>query len=281
MPIIEVDGLTYCYEGSRSLALDDVNLKVEGGEYLVITGPSGCGKTTLCRCLNGLIPHSYSGGFMRGRVVVKGLDTSKHPTYELAQYVGLVFQDPENQLLCLTVEREVAFGLENLALPRQEIVRRVEDSLSLVGIKHLRNKSPYELSGGEQQKVAIASCLAIQPEILVLDEPTSNLDPKSAEEILSLLFKLNTSLGMTVILVEHRLEMVSSKAGRLVLMDRGRVVLDGEPREVLTSDLAEGLGIGVPKIVSLYKELSKAGVKLPRTPLSALEASLMIREALA
>lgn len=180
MPIVEVRSLSYTYPGSTKPTLTNVNFSVEEGEFILLTGPSGCGKTTLCRCLNGLIPNSYGGEF-NGQVIVDGLVTTEHPVYEIAQHVGLVFQNPENELFCTSVEREVAFGPENLALPREEIRKRVEESLAMVGISHLRDKSPEELSGGEQQKVAIAALLAMKPKILVLDEPTANLDPASAQ----------------------------------------------------------------------------------------------------
>ncbi|MEM3365334.1 MAG: ABC transporter ATP-binding protein [Candidatus Methanomethyliaceae archaeon] len=254
MPIVEVCSLSYTYPGSPKPTLTDVNLSVEEGEFILLTGPSGCGKTTLCRCLNGLIPNSYGGEFT-GKVIVDGLVTTEHPVYEIAQHVGLVFQNPENELFCTSVEREVAFGPENLALPRDEIRKRVEESLAMVGISHLRDKSPEELSGGEQQKVAIAALLAMKPKILVLDEPTANLDPASAQSVLNTLLKLNEESGVTMILVEHRLEMVAHMADRCAILNEGRLVLVGEPEDVLYSDEAEAIGIGIPKVVQVAKNL--------------------------
>lgn len=254
LPIVEVCSLSYTYPGSPKPTLTDVNLSVEEGEFILLTGPSGCGKTTLCRCLNGLIPNSYGGEFT-GKVIVDGLVTTEHPVYEIAQHVGLVFQNPENELFCTSVEREVAFGPENLALPRDEIRKRVEESLAMVGISHLRDKSPEELSGGEQQKVAIAALLAMKPKILVLDEPTANLDPASAQSVLNTLLKLNEESGVTMILVEHRLEMVAHMADRCAILNEGRLVLVGEPEDVLYSDEAEAIGIGIPKVVQVAKNL--------------------------
>lgn len=254
LPIVEVCSLSYTYPGSPKPTLTNVNLSVEEGEFILLTGPSGCGKTTLCRCLNGLIPNSYGGEFT-GKVIVDGLVTTEHPVYEIAQHVGLVFQNPENELFCTSVEREVAFGPENLALPRDEIRKRVEESLAMVGISHLRDKSPEELSGGEQQKVAIAALLAMKPKILVLDEPTANLDPASAQSVLNTLLKLNEESGVTMILVEHRLEMVAHMADRCAILNEGRLVLVGEPEEVLYSDEAEAIGIGIPKVVQVAKNL--------------------------
>lgn len=266
LPIVEIRSLSYTYPGSTKPTLTNVNLSVEEGEFILLTGPSGCGKTTLCRCLNGLIPNSYGGEF-NGQVIVDGLVTTEHPVYEIAQHVGLVFQNPENELFCTSVEREVAFGPENLALPREEVRKRVEESLAMVGISHLRDKSPEELSGGEQQKVAIAALLAMKPKILVLDEPTANLDPASAQSVLNTLLKLNEESGVTMILVEHRLEMVAHMAHRCAILNEGRLVLVGKPEDVLYSDEAEAIGIGIPKVVQVTKALgiNKMTGKCPLT----------------
>jgi len=253
LAIIEVESLSYTYAESTQPSLIDINFKADSGEFILISGPSGCGKTTFCRTINGLIPNSYGGKFS-GRVVVDGLVTTEKPVSELAQRVGLVFQNPENELFCTTVEREVAFGPENLALPREEIIMRVDEALDIVGISHLRDKSPDELSGGEQQKVAIAALLTMKPKVLVLDEPTANLDPMSAKSVLNVLVDLN-SVGVTILLVEHRLEMVSHLADRCVIFDSGKIVLDGAPQNVLYSDTAANLGIGVPKAVLVAKAL--------------------------
>jgi energy-coupling factor transporter ATP-binding protein EcfA2 len=254
MGIIEVRNLTFKYVNSDKPSLYNINLSIDKGEFLLITGPTGCGKTTLCKCLNGLIPNSYNGDF-NGEVIVDGLSTKEHPVYELAQHVGLVFQDPENELFCTSVEKEIAFGPENLGLPRDEIRRRVEEAMAMVGISHLRERSPYELSGGEQQKVAVAALLAMKPKILVLDEPTSNLDPFSAYSILNLLFNLKKEYEMTIILIEHRLEIAAKMADRCAVMNDGRIIAIGPPEEVLYSDTIESIGIGIPKIVKLVKTL--------------------------
>ncbi len=254
MGIIEVRNLTFKYANSDKPSLYNINLSIDKGEFLLITGPTGCGKTTLCKCLNGLIPNSYNGDF-NGEVIIDGLSTKEHPVHEIAQHVGLVFQDPENELFCTSVEKEIAFGPENLGLSREEIRRRVEEAMAMVGISHLRERSPYELSGGEQQKVAIAALLAMKPKILVLDEPTSNLDPFSAYSILNLLFNLKKEYEMTIILIEHRLDMVAKIVDRCVIMNEGRIIAIGPPEEVLYSDIVESIGIGIPKIVKLVKTL--------------------------
>ena len=267
MYIIEAHDLFYRYPGMSHDVLLDIDLTVHEGEYVVITGPSGCGKTTLCRCLNGLIPNFY-GGDLRGSLVVNGLSVMSTPTSTLAQHVGLVFQDPESQLFLLTVEREIAFGLENLGLPREEIVRRVDEALDLIGISHLKDRGPYELSGGEQQKVALATCIAMRPKLLVLDEPTANLDVVSALNILRLLDDIRRKTGVTIVLVEHRLEAVATVADRFIVMDGGRIVLDGAPRDVLSDRSIESIGVGVPKVIKLYHELRGAGLLLGDIPLS-------------
>ncbi|MCS7374065.1 MAG: energy-coupling factor ABC transporter ATP-binding protein [archaeon GB-1845-036] len=279
MPIIKVKGLSYRYPGSSRTVLKNITLNIDEGEYVVITGPSGCGKTTLCRCFNGLIPHFY-GGNLEGEIIVNGFPVKETSTSTLAQYVGMVFQEPESQLFLLSVEREVAFGLENLGLPREEIVKRVDEALKLVGISHLRDRAPHELSGGEQQKVALAACIAMQPKILVLDEPTANLDPISAVNILNLLQSLRNKLGVTIILVEHRLEAVASVADRFIVMNDGMIVSDGDPRDVLSSTNIEGLGVGVPKVIQLYKDLKRRNVIFNLVPLTPKEVKACLMEVL-
>lgn len=275
MAILEARNLTYTYPFAENPAIKNINLTIEKGEFVIITGPSGCGKTTLCRCFNGLIPHFY-GGNLEGDVIVAGLNTREHPIYELAKHVGLVFQNPENQLFALTVEKDVAFGLENLGLPREEIRRRVDWALKVTGIYDLKDRAPFELSGGQQQRVAIASVLAMQPEIIVLDEPTSFLDPLSAKSILESIYQLNRELGITVILVEHRLDLAVRYANRVIIMDQGRIILDNSPREVFLDARVKLIGVGLPKVVRLYLLLREDNVDLGRTPLSPEELSDLI-----
>jgi len=277
LPIIEARDLTYTYPIGEKPAFRDVNLQINKGEFVIITGPSGCGKTTLCRCFNGLIPHFY-GGKLEGDITVCGLNVREHPTYEIAQHVGMVFQNPENQLFALSVEKDVAFGLENLGVPREEIRRRVDWALKITGIYDLRNRAPYELSGGQQQRVAIASVLAMNPEIIVLDEPTSFLDPLGAEQIFEVINRLNKDLGITIILVEHRLDLISKYASRIIVMRDGRIALDGDPRKVLVSEEARLIGVGIPKATLLYKILKSRGIDLKSIPLNSDEARRFIME---
>jgi len=246
---------------------------------VILTGPSGCGKTTLCRCFNGLIPHFY-GGKLEGDMVVADLKVVQHAIYELARHVGLVFQNPENQLFALSVEKDVAFGLENLAVPRDEMRKRVDWALQMTSIEELSERPPHELSGGQQQRVAIACVLAMQPDVMILDEPTSFLDPVGAQKIFQVINELNKKLGITIILVEHRLDLASKYANHVIVMDEGKVVLDGEPQEVFNSERARLIGVGVPKATRLYQILRESGVHLSRVPVTSEEASILVREAL-
>ena len=280
MAVIETKNLTYTYPGGTKPSINDVTIKVEKGDFVLITGPSGCGKTTLCRCFNGLIPHFYQGE-LKGEITVAEMDVTKHPTYEMAKHVGLVFQNPENQLFALSIEKDVAFGLENLGVPREEMQKRVEWALNLTGIYDLRERSPHEVSGGQQQRVAIASVLAMQPKIIVLDEPTSFLDPLSAEKIFEVIHELNQKLGITVVLVEHRLDLTAKYANHIIIMDEGKVCSDGETREVLSNEEARLIGVGIPKATLLYQMLRRDGMNLSNvTPLSSEELATLLLEAL-
>ena len=280
MAIIETRNVTYTYTGGTKPSISDVSLKIEKGEFVLITGPSGCGKTTLCRCFNGLIPHFYQGE-LKGEIVVADRKVSEQPIYELAKHVGLVFQNPENQLFALSVEKDVAFGLENLGVPREEMRKKVDWALNLTGIYDLRERAPHELSGGQQQRVAIATVLAMQPEIIVLDEPTSFLDPLSAKKIFEVIHELNKTLGITVVLVEHRLDLTAHYANHIVVMDEGKIILDGDPHQILNAEETRLIGVGIPKATILYKMLKKDGAKLGNTiPLSSDEMAKLLKEAL-
>ena len=270
MQIIEIKNLSFTYTGSVRPSLENINLEVEKGEFVLVTGPSGCGKTTLCRCLNGLVPNFYTGD-LTGEVIVCGLDARRQPTSLMSRHVGFVFQNPDNQLFSLTVERDVAFGPENLGLPREEIRERVEWALKVTGAEDLKDRAPYELSGGQQQRVALASVLAMKPTVMALDEPTSFLDPRSSAEILGVVAKLNHELGMTVVLVEHRLDIATAYATRVVVLEKGLIALDGPPRDVY-GEQAHLIGIGVPKVTLLFNLLRRDGVTVGRVPVTVEEA---------
>ena len=221
-----IEGLTFRYHTRPEPALCGVSLTLESGELLLVAGASGCGKTTLIRCINGLIPRTYNGD-LEGHVLLYGQDASEMAMAQISQTVGAVLQDPERQILGSFVLNEVAFGLENLGLPREEILQRVDETLDYLAISHLRDRETFYLSGGEKQKVALAGVLAMRPSILLLDEPLASLDPASAQEALALLRRL-VDEGVSVILVEHRVEdALSIRPDRVLFMQEGNVTYCG------------------------------------------------------
>jgi energy-coupling factor transporter ATP-binding protein EcfA2 len=257
--LIKFENVWFTYAGADSPALRGVSFSVRSGEFILLSGPSGCGKSTLLRCMNGLIPHFHEGD-LSGTVRVAGVDTRTTNVYQLAQVVGLVFPDPESQLVALEVQDDVAFGPGNLGLPKDEVLQRVEWALNSTGTAKLRHAQVFKLSGGEQQKVAIASILALKPQILVLDEPTANLDLQSAKALIELLGELNKN-GTTIVLAEHRLSMAARFCNRVILMDEGQIILDAPPEEALTSSKIEQIGVERPEFYSLKKSLLEFGLE--------------------
>ena len=229
-PIVTFSELTYRYPERETPALRELNWTVAPGEFVTVTGPSGSGKSTLLRCLNGLTPH-HSGGTFDGVVIVAGHDTRHYSPRVLARLTGFVFQDPEAQFVAGRVDDELAFGMEQLGVPTVTMRKRVEEVLDLLGIAALRDRQIATLSGGERQRVAVAAALALQPSILALDEPTSQLDPWGAEEVVAALNRLNEDLGLTIVLAEHRLERVVAHADRLTVLAPGGTVGLDDPRE--------------------------------------------------
>ena len=247
--MISFEHLCYRYPDAPQLVLDDVSLQIQEGEFVLVVGPSGAGKSTLLRCINGLVPH-LTGGSIGGTVRVGELDPIRVGPRRMAETVGFCFQDPEAQAVVDVVEDELAFAMENLGLPQDTMRIRVEEALDQLGIAALRNRRLSNLSGGERQRVAIASVLTLRPRVLVLDEPTSQLDPQSAEDVLQALVRLNHDLGLTIVLSEHRLERVIQYADRLLyLPEPGAAPLFGTPREVMR-DIPL-----VPPVVALGKRL--------------------------
>ena len=267
MGIVEIRDLHYSYPNARAQALRGVDLTVDEGEFILLTGPSGCGKTTFCRCLNGLIPHFYQGE-LEGEVTVTGLSIRENSTAKLAQNVGLIFQNPDNQIFALTVEKDVAFGLENLGIPKELMLEAIDWALEKTGISHLRERGTHELSGGQKQRLSIASILAMRPKILVLDEPTSFLDPLGAIRIFKVLEALNRDHGMTIILIEHRVDLASQYVDRVILVSDGRILRTGAPEEVFTLEETRLTGVGIPKILELSKRLNQRGLAFEPLPLS-------------
>jgi energy-coupling factor transport system ATP-binding protein len=256
--VVRAENYGFRYSESKKWAVRNFDLSVGSGEIVVLAGPSGCGKSTLLRSVNGLIPHMYSGQ-TEGGVSVGGRPVADTPMSALAQEVGLVFQNPENQIFMFSVERDVAFGLENLGVPRGEMRERVDDAMRLMGITELAGRAPHELSDGQKQRVALAGVVAMNPKLIILDEPTSLLDPRTALELVSLLERLRRENGTTLVVVEHRLDLLVTVADRIVVMSDGTKVLDGTPKDVLFGDKAEGYGISVPAIARLQRLLARDG----------------------
>jgi len=258
MNVIEVENVWWTYKGREEPVLKNVNLRVEKGEFLGIMGPSSVGKTTLCLTFTGIIPQRVPGLF-KGNVRVLGLDVKEIDVTELTRRVGVVFEDPESQFIMSTVEDELVIGLEPLNLSREEIRDRILWALDLVGLdKSFLDRSPLQLSGGEKQRVAIAAMLAKAPEILVLDEPTSDLDPLGKEEVLNVIKRIRDELDITIVVVEHESEILAELADRLVLLYDGKVVLEGSPKEFF-SEVPKLISIGVypPQITQLFYQLGR------------------------
>ena len=270
MKIIKTENLIYDYENheghSKKRAVNDVSLNVSKGDFVAIIGHNGSGKSTLARHLNAMfLPTS-------GSVFVDEIDTkNQEMTLTVRQTAGLVFQNPDDQIVSTVVEEDVAFGPENLAVPTDEIRERVDDSLSNVGMKRFAKKSPFRLSGGQKQRVAIAGVLAMKPECIVLDEPTSMLDPVGREEVIKTLHKLNKENGISIILITHNMEEVVD-ADKVFVMNEGKVLMQGTPKEVFKEvDELKEIGLEVPQATELAYELKKAGVDIPDGILSVKE----------
>lgn len=231
VPAIKVDDFSFTYGGSTEPVLHNITLTIQAGEFVLLTGPSGCGKSTLTRSLAGFIPHEFTGK-SKGTVRIQGVDTRTLPIYELAKTISLVQQDPDSQIVTLNVADEIAFGLENFQTPQSELVQRIKSALATVNALKIKNRSTSTLSGGEKQKLALASFLALQSPILLLDEPTARLDPPTAREVISSLVQLNQASGTTILVVDHRISPFLPIASRCLLMNAGRLVFDGNPSQL-------------------------------------------------
>src|SRR2546428_2466565 len=256
MPLIALEGVRYRYPEAEGQALDGITAAVEPGQVILLRGPSGSGKSTLLRCLNGLVPHSTGGDFA-GRVTVCGLDTRIHLPRELGARIGFVFQHPDAQFVLEDVEAELAFGLENLGLDRGLMRKRIEETIDQVGINDLRHRRIATLSGGERQRVAIGAALAMHPAALVLDEPTSQLDPQAAEDVLQVVLRLVADLGMTTVIAEHRVERIAPFVDRIWTIDAGRLQ-DQAPRQAMADGGAR------PPVVDLARRAGWSPIPLCR-----------------
>jgi len=250
--VAKFDSVSYLYPRSSKLALRDVSLEIKKGEFVGLIGPSGAGKTTLCLTFNGIVPQFYGGRFW-GKIVIAGMDSLEVSIHDLARRVGMVFEDPETQITATSVEAEVAFALENLGVPREEIEVRIVEVLKILRLEGMEDKHPHELSGGQKQRLAIASALALQPELLVLDEPTSQLDTLGQQEIFAALHALNQKLGITVVIASHASEALADYADRLILLADGEVIASGRPNELYSQvPLLETCGVRPPQVSQIF-----------------------------
>ena len=272
--LIRFNNFSFRYNSRDDKILEDINLSIKSNEITVLAGPTGCGKSTLLRAIVGLIPNMYEGEYT-GDVIVDGIKIRDAEIKEIAKRVGFVFQNPENQIFMFSVERDIAFGLENLGLEQEIIKKRISKIMKTLNITHLAKKAPHELSDGQKQRTALAGVLAMEPKILILDEPTSLLDPKTATEFMELINKLCKEEGMSIIIVEHRLDLVLKYADKLIVLSEGKVVSDDTPENVFyyKKDIIPELS--VPFSTKLYRELPKNQMKYTK-PVTVVE--YMIRE---
>ena len=260
--IVKFDNVSYRYEAAEEgeklpLAVDGVSLDIKEGEFVAVLGHNGSGKSTLAKLSNSiLIPES-------GKVIVDGMDTAdEEKSYDIRKTVGVVFQNPDNQIVASIVEEDVAFGPENLGLPREEIRKRVDDSLKAVGMYEHRLSEPHKLSGGQKQRVAIAGIIAMLPKCIFFDEPTAMLDPQGRKEVMKTVLKLNREYGMAVVFITHFMEE-ATLASRVVVMDNAKIVMDGAPKQVFKNKEAlRSIGLDVPAVSYLAEELSKSGIDI-------------------
>ena len=266
---IEIKNFSYKYPLEDKNVLENLNLKIETGEFWAIVGKNGSGKTTFCNALRRFVPDFYKGE-VTGKIVIDGKNLKDFNPKELVTKVGFVFQNPFTQISGVkdTVFEEIAYGLENLAVEKEKIIKRVNETLKLLEIEHLKDKNPQEMSGGQKQRVALASIIVMDPEILVIDEPTSQLDPKGTEDIFRII-NLMANEGKTIILVEHKLELIAEYAQNILVLDEGEIILSGKAEEVLNNKILLEKEIGMTQYSMLAYELEKSGkVELEEIPIT-------------
>ncbi len=277
---IEIEDLWFRYPLSEDWVLRGIDIDIREGEFVAIMGPSGCGKSTLLYILAGIIPNMIRGE-IRGSVKVLGRDILNLRPEEIVRNIGFVFQNPDSQLLMPTVIEEVIMGLENLGLPREEILARAWNVIKYVGLEGKARQSPRSLSAGEKQILAIASVLALKPKILILDEPTSMLDHIGTAKVLGLIERLKREAGITVIVVEHRIEWAVEVADKIAIMNNGRIEAYGDPREVFGDhNLVRKTGIRPPMISEVFYRLVEDGIEIRRIPITVDEGVKAVKEIL-
>lgn len=268
MSRLEADRLTYHYPDSDKPALHEMSLRISTGEFVAVIGANNSGKSTLCYALTGVVPHLYNG-HMKGRVLVNGVDTREKTVSEIAQHIGLVLQIPENQLsgIRYTVSEEVAFGLENQGVSREAMMERVEKSLRVTGLEDHAERSPFHLSGGQQQRLALATVLAIDPSIIVLDEPTTFLDPQGSQQVFEILHHLKNK-GKTIVIAEQRVDLIAEYADRILVFDKGHLIMDGKPEDVLISPVLKKIHLNWTRYTQVAELAHRNGIWPADKPLT-------------
>ena len=269
MGYFKIENVNYKYPLEDKQALKNINIEIKKGEFWAVIGKNGSGKTTFCNMLRRFVPDFYKGE-LTGKITLEDKELKDYSQKELVQKIGFVFQNPFTQISGVkdTVFEEIAYGLENLGLDKEEIISRVEKILKLLEIEKLRDRNPYDLSGGQKQRVALASIIAMDPDILVIDEPTSQLDPKGTEDIFKII-NLMANEGKTIILVEHKLELIAEYAQNILVLDEGEIILSGKAEEVLNNKILLEKEIGMTQYSILAYELEKAGkVELEEIPIT-------------
>ena len=269
MGYFKLENVSYQYPLENRKVLKNINLDIKKGEFWVVIGKNGSGKTTLCSILRRFVPDFYKGE-LTGKITLEGKELREYSQKEIVQKIGFVFQNPFTQISGVkdTVFEEIAYGLENLGLEREVIISEVEKILKLLEIEKLRDRNPYDLSGGQKQRVALASIIAMDPDILVIDEPTSQLDPKGTEDIFKII-NLMANEGKTIILVEHKLELIAEYAQNILVLDEGKIILSGKAEEVLNNKILMEKEIGMTQYSMLAYELEKSGkVELEEIPIT-------------
>lgn len=278
--MIAIKDLSFRYAGAEKNALSGINLEIPDGDFLGIIGSSGAGKSTLTYALNGVVPHHYAGDFY-GSVLINGLDTVDAGTENLSRQVGSVFQDIDGQMVASVVEDEILFGLENFAVDHTEIEGRLTEALAAAGIPELRKRAISTLSGGQKQKAAIAAITALRPRIIVLDEPSGELDPRSSRKIFEYLKELNEQHGITIVVVEQKIMLLCEFAKRLAVMEGGVLVRHGAVGEVLQRpDILESAGVNIPRVTTLGERLREKGLYSGALPHDLPQAQLMMKDVL-
>lgn len=279
MGYFKIENVNYKYPLEEKQALKNINIEIKKGEFWAVIGKNGSGKTTFCNMLRRFVPDFYKGE-LTGKIMLEDKELKDYSQKELVQKIGFVFQNPFTQISGVkdTVFEEIAYGLENLGLDKEEIISRVEKILKLLEIEKLRDRNPYDLSGGQKQRVALASIIAMDPDILVIDEPTSQLDPKGTEDIFKII-NLMANEGKTIILVEHKLELIAEYAQKILVLDEGEIILSGKAEEVLNNKILLEKEIGMTQYSILAYELEKAGkVEFEEIPITKEKTIELLKE---